>query len=115
LPLGQARPLEHDELRRLQEAAYRPQPSAADTTTPDGKSRQRSGASTQTRYPWKKPRTAAGQKATSKPPRPRGGKPKPDVGKQKPAAPGGLGRRGRGRSQTPAPGSRTQVRRGRPR
>lgn len=120
LPLGEARPLAHDELRRLQEAAYRPQPLATGADQAGGESagqKQGGGHSAQTRYPWKKPRTAAGQRTGGKTPRPRGGKPRPDVGKQKqkPVPAGGTGRRGRGRQQPPAPGPQTQGRRGRPR
>ena len=118
LPLGEARPLAHDELRRLQEAAYRPQSvstGADQVGSESGGQKQGSGHSAQTRYPWKKPRTASGPRPGSKTLRPRGGKPRPDVGKQKPAPAGGTGRRGRGRQQPPAPGPRTQGRRGRPR
>jgi 23S rRNA pseudouridine2605 synthase len=94
LPLGQARALTHDELRRLKDAAYhpprQPQGDKPDGGEPAGPPHKKG----RPRYPWKK--QAAGTQQPAGTARRPGGKPR--GGAKRPAGTGG-GRRVRGLQQ----------------
>ena len=123
LPLGQSRVLSHDELRRLQEAAYRPQREATEGEAPAGAgTHEPSSGRPSARHPWKRQRPGGQQRPGGKPPRPSGKPQRPagkPPGKPRPARPGGgsgsTGVGGRGRQKPPPSSPRTQGRRGRPR
>jgi len=108
LPLGQARALEHHELKRLKEAAHRPPGSSVDSAKEEAAPRQESGPNRPPRNPWKRPGAKGARRGAVKPQQRGSGKhstPRTET----------TGSRGQGRPRRPGAGPGTSQRHRRPR